>query len=71
MVKQKAVTGGVNVIACTVRGCKGSAFIPLTLERVAEVRAGRPKVVKAQATCGHIVEVRFYEPKRRGYRGLS
>lgn len=57
--KHIAATAGINVVACEVKKCSGSAFIPMTMEQVAEVRAGYPKIVKAQATCGHYVEVEF------------
>jgi len=58
--KQRAATAGINVVACEVKGCSGSAFIPLTMRQTAEIRAGYDEVVKTKATCGHHVEVRFY-----------
>ena len=57
--KQVTVVAGINVVKCEFHGCPGTAFIPVTMKKVAEIRAGKEHIAQVRATCGHMVDVSF------------
>jgi len=62
--KTRTAQAGMNGVACPLApkqygGCPGTLFVPITLQRLAELRKGDVLVVKERANCGHVVEVTF------------
>jgi len=61
--KTRTAQAGMNAVSCPLshgqHGCPGTLFVPITLQRLAELRKGDVLVVSKRANCGHVVEVTF------------
>lgn len=50
---------GMNVVRCNYSSCEGVGYIGVDLRTLAEIRSGKPLIVRRKFSCGHRLSVKM------------